>query len=96
MITTWLSLTQIITLSVCLTTWQSLAAERKEWVMLTNCQYLAHADNDGDSFRVREGTNEFLLRLYFVDTPETNLRYAERTREQSEYFGVTLSDLFRR
>ena len=92
MITTWLSLTQIITLSVCLTTWQSLAAERKEWVMLTNCQYLAHADNDGDSFRVRGGTNEFLLRLYFVDTPETNLRYAERTREQSEYFGVTLDE----
>jgi len=28
--------------------------------------------------------NEFLLRLYCVDAPETNLRYPERTREQSE------------
>lgn len=49
-------------------------------------------DNDGDSFRVRCGTSEFNLRLYFVDTPETNLRYPERTREQSEYFGVTLDE----
>ena len=72
--------------------WQSAAAATKPWVMLTNCQYLAHADGDGDSFRVRGGTNEFLLRLYFVDAPETNLRYPERTREQSEYFGVTLDE----
>ena len=72
--------------------WQSVAAERKQWVVLTNCQYLAHSENDGDSFRVRAGTNEFLLRLYFVDAPETNLRYPERTREQSEYFGVTLDE----
>jgi endonuclease YncB( thermonuclease family) len=49
-------------------------------------------DNDGDSFRVKCDTNEFIVRLYFVDTPETNLRYPERTREQSEYFGVTLDE----
>ncbi|PIV41814.1 MAG: hypothetical protein COS27_08930 [Nitrospirae bacterium CG02_land_8_20_14_3_00_41_53] len=33
-----------------------------------------------------------MFRLYFVDAPETNLRYAERTREQSEHFGVTLDE----
>jgi endonuclease YncB( thermonuclease family) len=27
-----------------------------------------------------------------VDAPETTLRYPERTREQSEYFGVTLDE----
>ena len=42
--------------------WQSAAAATKPWVMLTNCQYLAHADGDGDSFRVRAGTNELLVR----------------------------------
>ena len=68
------------------------AAERREWVTLTNCQYVAAKDNDGDSFRVQCGTNEFTLRLYFVDAPETNLRYPERTREQSEHFGVTLDE----
>ncbi len=92
MVTSLSSLTQIIALSVWLAASQGLAADSKQWVMLTNCQYLAHAENDGDSFRVRSGTNEFLLRLYFVDAPETNLRYPERTREQSEYFGVTLDE----
>ena len=72
--------------------WPSTAAERREWVTLTTCQYVAAKDNDGDSFRVGCGTNEFNLRLYFIDAPETNLRYPERTREQSEYFGVTLDE----
>lgn len=74
---------------------QVWAAERKEWVTLTNCQYVDGKDNDGDSFRVRCDTNELIVRLYFVDTPETNLRYPERTREQSEYFGVTLDETMR-
>jgi endonuclease YncB( thermonuclease family) len=86
------SFTQIIALSFYLTAWESLAAESRSWVLLTNCQYIANPENDGDSFRVRSGTNEFLLRLYFVDAPEANLRYPDRTREQSEYFGTTLDE----
>jgi endonuclease YncB( thermonuclease family) len=81
-----------VTLLVLAAHWSSSAAERREWVTLTTCQYVAVKDNDGDSFRVRCGTDEFNLRLYFVDAPETNLRYPERTREQSEYFGVTLDE----
>jgi endonuclease YncB( thermonuclease family) len=69
-----------------------LAAEKREWVKLADCAYVAGKYNDGDSFRVKSGTNEFILRLYFVDAPETNLRYPERTREQSEYFGATLEE----
>lgn len=68
------------------------AAERREWITLTNCALVANVYNDGDSFHIRSGTNEFLVRLYFVDAPETNLRYADRTREQAEYFGVTLDE----
>ena len=86
----WHTTTIALLLSAALA--QSWAAERREWVTLTNCQYVAGKDNDGDSFRVRCGTNEFIVRLYFVDVPETNLRYPERTREQSEYFGVTLDE----
>ena len=82
----------VITLLLLVAVWPSSAAERRKWVSLTHCQYVAAKDNDGDSFRVRCGTNEFNLRLYFVDAPETNLRYPERTREQSEYFGVTLDE----
>ncbi|MDO8723848.1 MAG: thermonuclease family protein [Syntrophales bacterium] len=68
------------------------AAERREWVALTDCRYVAAKDNDGDSFLVHCGAKEFIVRLYFVDAPETNLSYPERTREQSEYFGVTLDE----
>src|SRR5437899_10811949 len=51
-----------------------------------------HKDNDGDSFRVNCGEKEFRARLYFVDAPETTLTYAERTREQSLHFGITLDE----
>jgi len=68
------------------------AGERKEWVTLTDCQYIDGPDNDGDSFRMRGGTKEFTARLYYVDAPETNLKQAERTREQSLHFGITLDE----
>ena len=86
----WHITTIAVLLSVILA--QSWAAEPKKWVTLTNYQYVDSKDNDGDSFRVRCGTDEFILRLYFVDAPETNLRYPERTREQSDYFGVTIDE----
>src|SRR5262249_44249251 len=68
---------------------QGVAAEKKQWVMLTNCQYVVRKDNDGDSFHVKNGTNEFILRLYYVDAPEPNLHYPDRTSEQSDHFGVS-------
>ena len=71
---------------------EGIAAERKKWEMLTDCQYVEDKNNDGDNFRVKCGDKDFVLRLYFVDAPETNMRYAERTREQSEHFEVTLDE----
>jgi len=68
------------------------AADKKEWSTLTDCRYVPHHNNDGDSFHVRCGADEFVLRLYFVDTPETNLTYGERTREQAAHFGATLDE----
>jgi len=41
-------------------TWGS----EKEWVTLTDCQYVDSKDNDGDGFRVRCGDKEFRARLY--------------------------------
>jgi endonuclease YncB( thermonuclease family) len=70
----------------------SYASEKKEWVTLNDCRYVDWKDNDGDSFRVRCSDKEFTARLYFVDAPETNLKYAERTREQSLHFGITLDE----
>jgi len=67
-------------------------ASQKEWVTLNDCQYVDSKDNDGDSFRVHCDDKEFRARLYFVDAPETTLVYAERTREQSLHFGITLDE----
>ena len=71
---------------------QIWAASWKDWVTLSDCRYVDSKDNDGDSFRVHCGDKEFGARLYFVDAPETNLVYAERTREQSLHFGITLDE----
>ena len=72
---------------------QSLCAgDKKEWVKLTDCQYVENPSNDGDSFHVRAGDKEFTARLYYVDAPETNLSRGDRTHEQSVYFGITLDE----
>jgi endonuclease YncB( thermonuclease family) len=71
------------------------AAGRKQWVTLGDCRYVDAEYNDGDSFRVRCGDKEFNLRLYFVDAPETKMRYGDRVLEQSKHFGVTLDEALR-
>src|SRR3982751_4965969 len=74
--------------------WQQpvTAGGKKEWVQLSDCRYVENPDNDGDSFHVRCGDKEFTARLYYVDAPETTLRQPERTREQSNHFGITLDE----
>lgn len=78
----------ILLLSVC----ESSATEPKAWVKLIDCQYVPHAYNDGDSFHVKCSTDEFIVRLYFVDAPEMDTQDRERVQEQSEYFRVTLAN----
>ena len=69
------------------------AAERKQWQQLTQCRYVEKQYNDGDSFRVRCNDSEFVLRLYYVDAPETDLLNGARVGEQRAYFGVTIEDI---
>ena len=84
MLPSWSRLARLIVLSLCFACSASWGAPRKKWKMLTGCQYVARSANDGDSFRVRCADKEFTVRLYFVDAPETNLAYPERTREQPD------------
>ena len=70
-------------------------AKKPAWESLADCQYIEAKDNDGDSFRVRCAEKGFVLRLYFVDAPETNLSNAERTRQQASHFGITLDETMR-
>lgn len=66
------------------------ARAREPWVTLTDCRYVDNDSNDGDSFHIRSGRKEYIFRLYFVDSPETDLELKERIDEQAKYFGVSV------
>ena len=59
-------------------------------MVLKDCRLIPNPANDGDSFHVRANDNEYLVRLYFVDAPETASIGPERLIEQAAYFGVSV------
>ena len=61
----------------------------KEWERLESCVLAPNRWNDGDSFHVRHGEQDYLFRLYFVDTPEAEESLPERTVTQASYFGIS-------
>ena len=65
-------------------------AKEKDWITLENCQLISNNANDGDSFHVRANHTEYLVRLYFVDAPETASVGPERLIEQAKYFGLSV------
>jgi DNA uptake protein ComE-like DNA-binding protein len=67
--------------------------KEKDWITLDNCQLIPNKANDGDSFHVRANDTEYLVRLYFVDAPETASVGPERLIEQAEYFGVSVPEV---
>jgi DNA uptake protein ComE-like DNA-binding protein len=62
----------------------------KDWIVLNDCRLIANPANDGDSFHVSVGPNEYLFRLYFVDAPETDEMTPRRLVEQAKYFAITV------
>src|SRR5947209_5017842 len=62
----------------------------KDWIVLNNCRLIPNPANDGDSFHVSVGPNEYLFRLYFVDAPETDEMTPRRLVEQAKYFAITV------
>jgi len=82
----------LIAVALLCTTAVSLRArdESKDWITLDNCQLVPNKANDGDSFHVRANDTEYLVRLYFVDAPETASIGPARLIEQAEYFGVSV------
>lgn len=65
--------------------------DARDWQTFENCRLLEHPSNDGDSFRVQAGERTILVRLYFVDCPETTAATdgdAKRVREQARHFGL--------
>ena len=64
--------------------------KEKDWITLDHCELVPNKANDGDSFHVRTSDTEYLVRLYFVDAPETASVGPARLIEQAEYFGVSV------
>ena len=64
------------------------AAAAAKWEKLEDC-VLADGYMDGDSFHVRHNNKDDIIRLYFVDTPETDKTHEDRNADQADYFGIS-------
>ncbi|MEP6820740.1 MAG: helix-hairpin-helix domain-containing protein [Chthoniobacterales bacterium] len=73
-----------LTLLVC-----SIAPARGPWLEWKDCRLEENDSNDGDSFHVKAGGKEYILRLYLVDAPESDAGFPLRVAEQGKYFGIS-------
>jgi endonuclease YncB( thermonuclease family) len=65
------------------------SAAGQAWETRTGCHLAADDANDGDSFCVSCGAEDFRVRLYWVDACETSLAFPNRVKDQAAYFGIT-------
>ena len=63
------------------------------WEVLDGCRLVSAPINDGDSFKVSHKDQTFIIRLYFVDCPETHETYMDRVRDQARYFSIPEADV---
>ena len=61
-----------------------------DWIVLENCRLILNPANDGDSFHVSAGNEEYIFRLHLVDAPETEGLEPRRLIEQARYFDITV------
>ena len=67
-------------------------AEAK-WEVLERCRLITNSIVDGDSFRVQRWGREYIFRLYFVDSPESDASLDERAKDQAAYFSISPKDI---
>ena len=63
-----------------------------QWDTMQGCRLIQNEYNDGDSFHFEKDGKEFIARLYFVDTPETDNTYPERVAEQAAHHGKSIEE----
>lgn len=63
------------------------------WEVLKGCRLVKAPGNDGDSFKVVHMDREFIIRLYYVDCPETYDTYKDRLKDQARYFSISESEV---
>ncbi|MGE9291771.1 MAG: helix-hairpin-helix domain-containing protein [Puniceicoccales bacterium] len=70
-----------------------LAAKSGEWEILEGARLEKGSYHDGDSFHVRHKGKDYVFRLFYVDTPETDSRYPERIQGQAKYFSISADEV---
>jgi len=60
-----------------------------KWEALSGCRLVTNTIVDGDSFHVLHQGREYIFRLYFVDSPESDATLKDRIKDQAEYFGIS-------
>lgn len=70
----------------------SIVSRAGSWQVFSNATLISNPYNDGDSFHVKVGRKEYVFRLYFVDTPETDKSVPGRVEEQAKYWGIEPDD----
>jgi hypothetical protein len=59
---------------------------------LRDAAYVQNAQNTGDCFRVKQGGEEFFVRLLWVYCAPTDEKEEKHLKECAEYFGITRDD----
>jgi DNA uptake protein ComE-like DNA-binding protein len=70
-------------------------AEFPHWESWDRCELVADQYFDGDSFHVRHQGVVTIVRLYFVDAPESDDGYGSLVSEQAAWFKVSQSTVVR-
>ena len=65
----------------------------RKWERYENASLIADEYFDGDSFHVRHGDSHWIIRLCYVDTPETDTSVQERLVEQADYWGISVKSV---
>ena len=79
----------LLAVLILLSTRSARCAERGAWEVWDDCVFENDKYFDGDSFHVKRGKYSAIVRLYFVDAPETDDGYGTRISEQAAYFRAT-------
>jgi competence ComEA-like helix-hairpin-helix protein len=67
--------------------------QEPKWEVLEGCRLVTNAVVDGDSFHVLHQGREYIFRLYFVDSPESDPMLKDRISDQAAYFGISAGNI---
>jgi len=74
----------------------ALSCGARKMERLDSARLVSYGGNDGDSFKIKHNGKEQIIRLYYVDCPETHATTtgdARRVREQARHFGLSDKEL---